>query len=282
MLHESKAIWSVKHPIISSLAALSCASHQWFSLSLVLLLLLSDVASQSRQNAQSVKRDEDIGATATGQEKLPQPKQGMPIERDISSGEIHAYEVQLLSGQFAHFVIEQQGIDLRASLFDQDGTKAGESEGEKETKGRKDLLLLVKVTGSYRLEISSVDKAAVTGHYSLRIAQLRPAIEYETLTLKAKAFVVEAEDFEAKRIENMPLPLSRQQARPAHYFELSLKVVEKYEQALELWRRAADQQHVADTLYMIGQAYFVLGDFNKSRTYYEQSLQARDGPPWNY
>src|SRR5262245_53858080 len=71
------------------------------------------------------------GRTGINQEKSPatptqtQPQAGniiilvpgKPMERQMSGGETHSYQINLRAGQYVHAVIDQRGIDLVLTLF---------------------------------------------------------------------------------------------------------------------------------------------------------------------
>ena len=46
---------------------------------------------------------------------------GKPIERKLSGGESHSYQLNVTTGQYARVVVEQKGIDVVVSLFGPDG-----------------------------------------------------------------------------------------------------------------------------------------------------------------
>ena len=47
--------------------------------------------------------------------------QGKPIERELSGGESHSYQLNITTGQYARVIIEQKGIDVVVSVFGPDG-----------------------------------------------------------------------------------------------------------------------------------------------------------------
>src|SRR5262245_62160915 len=42
---------------------------------------------------------------------------GKPVERELSGGQAHSYKIAMISGQYAHIVVEQRGIDVAVTLF---------------------------------------------------------------------------------------------------------------------------------------------------------------------
>jgi WD40 repeat protein len=272
MLHLVQVPFLIKHPINSTRIALSWVSHHGGSLVLV-LLLLSHANALPRRNTQDVRMRLVTSGVTTAQDNLLRLKPGTPVEREIRGDEIHTYEVSLIKGQFARFVIEVQGVDVTVTLVGPDGQKVAPTETKRENKEREELSLLVRVAGSYKLKVRASGKAAVSGRYTLSIAELRTGTDREILTLKAEDLMREAGELETKRLGSAPIPIGGELSKPARYLELSHKTIEKYEEALDLWRRVTDRQQVAHTLYLIGQGYFVLGDLSKALNCYDESLR---------
>src|SRR5436190_9392566 len=60
------------------------------------------------------------GPSVAPRTSLPPPP-SPPLEREIRGGEVHAYPVELQTGQFLRVVAEEQGIDLTLRLLDPQG-----------------------------------------------------------------------------------------------------------------------------------------------------------------
>jgi erythromycin esterase len=53
-------------------------------------------------------------------------EQSKPVERELKSGETHAYKVMLETGQFLNAVVNQRGIDIVVRVFAPDGSRIAE------------------------------------------------------------------------------------------------------------------------------------------------------------
>src|SRR5215470_15151941 len=42
---------------------------------------------------------------------------GKPIERELTGGQSHSYQIAMASGQYMHLVVDQRGIDVVVALF---------------------------------------------------------------------------------------------------------------------------------------------------------------------
>ena len=177
---------------------------------------------------------------------------GKPVERELVGGQHHSYQVTLSSGQFLHAVVEPHGIGVTARLFGPDsklmmtlGVMAGSHEP---------LFLVAKEQGIYHIEIRSGEGAA-TSSYELRIAELRVATSQDSNLALAESALAEGEQLDQKETA-----------------ESQRKGMEKYEQALRLWRAAGDRGGDAETLYDMGSVYEDLGENQKALDYYNQAL----------
>ena len=181
-------------------------------------------------------------------------KQGKPIERQISGGEVHAYTLALAPGQYAKVVVDQRRINVAVSAFDSDGKKI--IEADMFTIGDSELVWFVAETsGSYRLEVRSPDKAAPRGSYEIKIKELRAATEQDKSAVAAERLTAEG------------LLLDNQQTADSWR-----KAIEKYQQSVPLWRSAKDPAWEATALYLIGNAYINLGEKEKALDFSNQAL----------
>ena len=102
---------------------------------------------------------------------------GARIERELAGGETHAYQVTLASGQYAHAVVEQQGIDVVVKVFGPDGKQIAEVDSPNGIQGAEPISWVAAVAGAYRLEVSSFDKGAKAGRYETKLVELRMAVQ---------------------------------------------------------------------------------------------------------
>src|SRR5215208_896568 len=79
-------------------------------------------------------------------------KQGRPIERELSGGEAHSYQLILAAGQYARLAVDQRGINVAASAFDPDGKKIVEADWVN-TEDSESFSFVAETAGAYRLEV---------------------------------------------------------------------------------------------------------------------------------
>jgi hypothetical protein len=59
------------------------------------------------------------------------------------------------------------------ALFASDGKKLSEVDSPNGTEGPETLSAIAEVSGAYRIEVRSLDKAAQSGRYEIKIAELK-------------------------------------------------------------------------------------------------------------
>jgi CHAT domain-containing protein/predicted negative regulator of RcsB-dependent stress response len=193
------------------------------------------------------------GAAPSAQESISL-EPGKPIEREISGGQSHSYKITVNSGQYLHIVVEQRGIDVALALFTPDDKKIGEVDSEKATVGSETISAIAEAGGPYKVEARSAEKTAKTGHYEIKVEELREATAEDKYRVAAEAAFREAE-----QLQEGTLVAKR-------------KSIEKYHEALELYRRATDRNGEAQTLNNIGEVYQSLGETRKALEKFNEAL----------
>jgi len=160
----------------------------------------------------------------------------------------------MISGQYLHVVVDQRGIDVAVALFTPDGKKISEVDSEHIVEGSETVSTIAEAPGAYLIEVRSPEKTAKTGRYEIKVEELRAA------TVEDKYQVAGELIFrEAGRLQNGTLEAKR-------------KSIEKYHEALEMYRRATDRNGEAQTLSNIGEVYWSLGEMRKALEKYNEAL----------
>jgi len=193
------------------------------------------------------------GAPQSAQESMSL-EPGKPVERELSGGQSHSYKITMNSGQYQHIVVEQRGIDVAVALFTPDYKKIGEVDSEKAAVGLETISAIAETAGAYRIEVRSAEKTAQTGRYEIKVEELREATAEDKYRVAAEAAFREAEELQKGTLE------------------AKRKSIEKYHEALELYRRATDRKGEAQTLNNIGEVYYFLGEKQKALEKYNEAL----------
>jgi len=196
------------------------------------------------------------GAAPSTQESISL-EPGKPVERKLSGRGSHSYKITINSGQYLHVVVAQQGIDVAVALFTPDGKKISEADSENLIEGSETLSAIAEATGAYMIEVRSVEKTAKIGRYEIKIEELRDATAEDKYRVAGELIFREA-----KRLQNGTLEAKR-------------KSIEKYHEALEMYRRASGRKREAQTLNNIGVVYRSLGEMQKALEKYNEALLIR-------
>jgi hypothetical protein len=182
---------------------------------------------------------------------------GKPVERELSHGHAHSYKIMLTSGQYLQIVVKQRGIDVAVAIFTPESKKIGDVDSEHMVEGSEIFSLIAEVTGSYLIEVRSPEKSAKGGRYEIVLEVLRAATREDKDRVAAGSIFREAE-----RLQNGTLEERR-------------KSIEKYYEALELYRKAGDRYWEGEALNNIGEVYWLLGDVQKGLEKFNEALPVR-------
>ncbi len=179
---------------------------------------------------------------------------GKPIERELSGGQSHSYKITMISGQYLHVVVDQRGIDVAVALFAPDGKKISEVDIEHLVDGSETVSAIAEAPGAYLIEARSAEKTAKAGRYGIKVEELRAATAEDKYRVAGELIFREAE-----RLQN---------GTP----EAKRKSIEKYQEALGLYRRASDRRMEVQTLINIGEVYRLQGEMQKALEKYNEAL----------
>src|SRR6266511_2267148 len=193
------------------------------------------------------------GAAPSAQESVSL-EPGKPVERELSGGQSHFYKISMTAGQYLRINVSQRGIDALVALFTPDGKNIGEVDDVHTTVGSETVSAIAEAAGAYGIEVRSANKTAQTGRYEIKIGVLREAIAEDEYRVAADSLFREARQLRKGTLE------------------AKRKSIEKYEEALGLYRRAGDSRGEAETLNSIGLAHHSLGEKQKALDKYNEVL----------
>jgi len=199
------------------------------------------------------KGDSARGAAQRADEELSL-EPGKPVERELSGGQSHFYKIAMASGRYLRITANQQGIDALFALFAPDGKKIGEVDSEQSTVGAETISAIAEAAGAYKVEARSTEKTAKPGRYEIKVEELREATAEDKYRVAAESLYREAELLSEGTLEQ------------------KRKGIEKYQEALELYRRAGASREEAATLNDIGVVYRALGETQKALEKYDEAL----------
>jgi tetratricopeptide (TPR) repeat protein len=201
-----------------------------------------------------VQASADARGEAQSAQETDSLEPGKPIERELSGGQSHSYKITMISGQYLQVVVDQRGIDVALVLFTPDGKKISEVDSEHLVEGSETVAAIAEATGAYLIETRSAEKTAKAGRYGIKVEELRAATEEDKHRIAGEVAFREAE-----RLQNGTLEAKR-------------KSIEKYHEALDLYRRAGDRRSEAVALNNIGLVYRSLGEMQKALEKFNETL----------
>lgn len=178
-----------------------------------------------------------------------------PLEREISGGQKHEYQIAFAAGQYAKILIEQRGINVGARVLSADGKVLGETDYEQRSAGVETIEMFSAADGNLRLIVESRQKSDRQAAYQINLVERRAATEKEIAVDEAKRFITTANRLwlDEKYAEALPLA----------------------ERSLEIRRRELGEENSE-----VGRAYFILanivssdGDLAKSELFYGRALE---------
>ncbi len=203
-----------------------------------------------------------------------------PIERELVSGDVHWYEIALKAGQFLKVIVDQRGIDVVVELFGPDARQLSHVDSPNGASGPEVISVLAKTSGSYRLEVHSLEGNAPSGRYQIRIEKLREATTQDRIVDLAGALASARTDDERAAL----MPIDKKFLTPDLERELvahgeGLTHVHEYRRALALYQIAleiAEQRgnkpSMAQILSNRGLTLWQMGDYTQALGAYQRSM----------
>src|SRR5262245_19432982 len=234
----------------------SCGSYsiRWTPLMTNLLRVGSPAVTGLMPGAHPAQAPASERGAAPGAQESISLEPGKPVERELSGGQSHFYKITMTSGQYLQVIVSQKGIDALVALFTPDGKKIGDVDSEKTTMWSETISAIAEETGAYRIEVRSAVKTAGAGRYGIKIEALKMATAEDKFHVAAEALYREAELLNQGTLEERR------------------KGIEKYQEALALYRRAGDSRGEAETLHTVGGVHLSLGETRKALDRHNEAL----------
>lgn len=192
----------------------------------------------------------------TEQEIIPlEPEK--PIEREISGGQKHIYQIALAENQYAKLIVEQRGVDVVIRLLDADRKIAVEYDFDPRNTGEELVEMTVKQAGNYQLAVEPRQRNA-SGRYEIRIVEIRNATEKEFAVDETRRLITEANRLWRLGNYDDALPLA----------ERALVIREK-----ELGTESYD---FSQAIFVLANIWSDKADYAKSESFYERALEIRE------
>ncbi len=183
-----------------------------------------------------------------------------PIERTITTGEVHLYRAEVIGGQVLDVLVEQRGIDVVVVVTAPDGKELVEVDSPNGSQGPEAVLLIAEATGGYIIKVRPLEKGA-SGHYTITFNDRRAPTERDR-----RHFADKVKLAEAQKIENQWWPLY-QNGRYAEAIPLAERVLAIRKEVL-----GPDHPDVAVTLNSLALLYQNTSDYSQAESLFRRSL----------
>jgi len=181
-----------------------------------------------------------------------------PIERLLSGGEVHTYELAVAADQYLHIIVFQRGIDVVVTVIDPDDKQIIEVDNPNGVQGPEPVILLSKSSGIFKVNVRSLENAAPQGKYEIRIVELRTATEDDRALQ------------EARNLYDQSVKLQEE----GRYD----KALAPAEQALIIRKKVlgSEDYSLAELLSNLGGLYHAKGEYRKAAEQYQQALAIQE------
>ena len=151
----------------------------------------------------------------------------------------HAYQLKLETNEFARIVVEQKGVDAVVKVIGPDGSTYREVDNPNGLYGPETISILAQVAGIYRVEIRA-NPGTPAGNYELHVEGPRQISLFDEKRVTAERIFAEAQQF--------------------RYAKNYKTAIQKYEEAIALWRELNDKREEGYSLTNEGRVYRLLSE----------------------
>jgi len=190
---------------------------------------------------------------------------GVPVEREISGGQSHIWQIFLSSGDYLRLSVDSKRVNIEAELY---APRQSRQSGDKPLLSAVDGNVLTshqgvivfsyvaESSGSYSLEILASNKESEPKQYTVKIEEQRPAAPQDKIRVLA-----ERAEMEGVR------------TRDSITMEERRRTIAHYERSLSLWRELSDRKSELRLLQRLINQYNQLGDLQIALSYAGKGIE---------
>jgi CHAT domain-containing protein len=230
-------------------------------LSFLLAPLLSATHVAYPQSVENNVRLGSPGQSSQSQSAETQDRQevttlepGKRIERELSGGQIHAYQLRLIQGRHTAIDLEQRGIDVGVEVVGPDERLIADFDYEIRHQGREEIEVVAETAGTYTLFVKAKLKNASAGRYEIHFTGVRSATNDDRLLHESRRLYAQF----------VRLQQVRKSDEARSLVERALAMVQSVSQPSKVY--------VAQLIMGLGDTYHNKIDDSKAKPFYERSL----------
>lgn len=207
---------------------------------------LSSAIVSSEQKQEATEKDDQL------QELTP----GQLLQSAISGSQTHVYQLQIPSHRYFHLTVTPQSVDLQIQVVDPNGLELVQCSSR--GYGSTPVSAIIETDGLYRITVRLSKTTTAPGRYAIQADPLSTPTTNDHQRLAAERALNAGDTLLANGSAD-----SLNQA------------VRKYEEAATAFHSTGPQIEEATAIKNIGQAYFLLGEYEAAIRYFRKALQFR-------
>ncbi len=224
----------------------------------LLLLTLADTERYTVRGATPVDADTNAPPQSAQAADIRQVAPGMSIERELSGGSEHQYQIALAAGRYVRFQIVKHGVDITLTVQGPTGERLFTANFDAREQGVETLSLVAQAAGTYTVIVQSDYPRSPLGRYQVKIDELREATSRYQERFTAQQTFVEA------------IQLFKKETA-----EAQSEALKELSESLALWQSVGDQEWEARVVFWMGWIKLGLNKHAEALDHLNRALELR-------
>ncbi len=181
---------------------------------------------------------------------------GEKLTKKLEGNSRDSYVFETASGYVARFDIMQRGVDVMITIRDREGNLLKSVDRPSGSHGLESVTFVSDFDGVAVIEVSAYLPQSASGSYDLEFQDFRQSTALDRLRSRAEDITSAAEAARGQRPR-----------------EKKLEAIQKFTEALELWKRLGETYEQAVVMYGLGFTHYSLSNHFEAAIQYQSALQ---------
>src|ERR1044072_965675 len=178
---------------------------------------------------------------------------GSSVHRDIEGGSRQVFKVNVEQGKLLRLIIDKGDLAISATVYGPTGSKLIEQASHEFE--AVEISVPVGVTGSYNIDVQSLERSGTSRAYELRVEHLMPITARNRLDSQARQVFAVAEDLSAT------------------WTQTSLrKAIIQYDRAACIWSSVSDHANASRAMLRSGETWLLVSEYRDAFERYQRAL----------